>query len=101
MGDRLSEGIALAKVTRNGQITLPAAIRRAAGIEEGDLVAVSMEDGTITLVPKRLVDKTPVCFWTESWQHGEREASDDTAAGNPRAFDDAEDPARALEAGKT
>ena len=96
----MGEGIALAKVTRNGQTTLPAAIRRAAGIEEGDLAAVSIEDGTITLVPPRLDDKTPVYFWTESWQHGEREASDDTAAGNLRAFDDAEDLVRALEAGK-
>jgi len=96
----MNEEIALTKVTRNGQITLPAAIRRAAGIEEGDLVAVSIEDGIITLVPKRLVDKTQAYFWTESWQQGEREASDDIAAGNLRAFDDAGDLVRALEASK-
>jgi len=33
----MSDNGALANVTRNGQITLPAAIRRAAGIEEGVL----------------------------------------------------------------
>ena len=96
----MNEEIALTKVTRNGQITLPASIRRAAGIEEGDLVAVAIENGTITLVAKRLIDKTQAYFWTESWQQGEREASDDIAAGNLRAFDDAGDLVRALEAHK-
>jgi AbrB family looped-hinge helix DNA binding protein len=96
----MNEEIALTKVTRNGQITLPAAIRRAAGIEEGDLVAVSLENGTITLVAKRLIDKTQAYFWTEAWQKGEREASDDIASGNLRSFDNAEDLIRALEAGE-
>ena len=34
------ENLTLTKVTRNGQITIPAAVRRAANIEEGDLIAV-------------------------------------------------------------
>jgi hypothetical protein len=61
---------------------------------------VSIEGGTITLVAKRLVDKTQAYFWTEAWQKGERDASDDTASGRLRSCDNAEDLIRALEAGK-
>ena len=32
------------KVTRNGQITLPASVRKQLGIEEGDLVEIEVED---------------------------------------------------------
>ncbi len=80
----------LTKVTRNGQITLPAAVRRAAGIEEGDLVAVIIEGDTITLVPKRLVDKSQAYFWSDAWQQAEREASEDIAQGRVQSFSDVE-----------
>ena len=96
----MSEENTLTRVTRNGQITLPAAVRRAAGIEEGDLVAVTLEGDTITLVPKRLVDKSQAYFWSEAWQQAEREASQDLADGRVRSFDNVEDLIRALEAGK-
>lgn len=41
------------RITRKGQITIPAAIREALGIAEGDRVAVSYDDDTqlVTLVP--------------------------------------------------
>lgn len=90
----------LTRVTRNGQITLPAAVRRAAGIEEGDLVAVTIEGDTITLVPKRLVDKSQAYFWSEAWQQAEREATEDIAQGRVRSFDDVEALITALEAGE-
>jgi AbrB family looped-hinge helix DNA binding protein len=96
----MSEEATLTKVTRNGQITLPAAIRRAAGIEEGDLVAVTIEGDTITLVPKRLVDKSQAYFWSDAWQQAEREASEDIALGRVRSFSDVEALIAALEAGK-
>jgi AbrB family looped-hinge helix DNA binding protein len=97
----MGEEMTLTKVTRNGQITLPAAVRRAAGIEEGDLVAVTLEGDTITLVPKRLVDKSQAYFWSEAWQQAEREASDDIAQDLVRSFSDVEALIAALEARKT
>jgi AbrB family looped-hinge helix DNA binding protein len=35
----------LTRVTRKGQITVPAEVRRALGLREGDSVAVLLEDG--------------------------------------------------------
>jgi AbrB family looped-hinge helix DNA binding protein len=46
------------QVRSNGQITLPAATRRKAKIEEGDVLeAVVDDDGSIRLVPKTPVDR--------------------------------------------
>ena len=46
------------QVRSNGQITLPAATRRKAKLQEGDLLeAVVEDDGSIRLVPKTVVDR--------------------------------------------
>lgn len=46
------------QVRTNGQITLPAATRRKAKVEEGDLLEAIVEaDGSIRLVPKTAVDR--------------------------------------------
>jgi AbrB family looped-hinge helix DNA binding protein len=46
------------QVRSNGQITLPAATRRKAKLQEGDLLeAVVEKDGSIRLVPKTPVDR--------------------------------------------
>jgi hypothetical protein len=34
--------------------------------------------------PKKLVDAHQAWFWTDAWQAGEREASEDIAAGRTR-----------------
>jgi antitoxin PrlF len=39
----------LTTVTRKGQITVPVEIRRALGLQEGDRVAVHLENGRATL----------------------------------------------------
>jgi AbrB family looped-hinge helix DNA binding protein len=96
----MAEDPALTKVTRNGQITLPAAVRRAAGIKEGDLVAVTLDREAIVLTPKRLVDKSQAYFFTEAWQAGEREADQDIAAGQLTEYEDVEALIHSLKDGK-
>ena len=85
------------RVTRNGQVTLPAAIRREANVEEGDILAVHLEHDRIVLVPKRLIDKSQAYFWTKEWQEAEHEAERDLAEGRVRAYEDVEDLIAALE----
>lgn len=94
------EDFTLTKVTRNGQITLPAVVRRAANIEEGDLIAVVVEGDTIRLSPQKLIDKTQAYFWSDDWQKGELEASEDIDAGRIREFEDVDSLFDALEAGE-
>ena len=93
----MAEDIVLTKVTRNGQITLPASVRRLINIEEGDYIAVSVEGDTILLTPKRLIDKSQAYFWTEEWQRGEIEASEDIRAGRTSEFSDVEELIDSLE----
>jgi AbrB family looped-hinge helix DNA binding protein len=82
---------AYSKVTRHGQITLPASVRRELGVEKGDLVEIEIVDDRAMLIPKKLVDKGQAYFWTKRWQEGEREADNDIKAGQVRTFDSVEE----------
>ena len=81
-----AEGVALTKVTRHGQITLPSEVRRRMDIVEGDFIEVGIVQGKIVLTPKRLVDKSQAWFWTPGWQAAEAEAQSDIDAGRVAAF---------------
>ena len=77
----------LVKVTRGGQVTIPAEMRRQAGIDVGDYVEMRLQEGHLVLVPKQLIDKDQTWFWTKEWQATEREAEDDLRAGQVKEFD--------------
>ena len=77
---------AYSKVTRHGQITLPASVRKELGIEEGDLIEIEVVNERAVLMPKRLVDKNQAYFWTKKWQEAEREADEDIKAGRVKTF---------------
>jgi AbrB family looped-hinge helix DNA binding protein len=76
----------LTVVRDKGQVTIPAWIRQAAHLAEGDPLEVSLTRDGILLRPRKLVDTTQAWFWSESWQSGEREASGDIAAGRTRTY---------------
>ena len=78
---------AYSKVTRHGQVTLPASVRRELGVEEGDLVEIEVIEDRAVLIPKKLVDKSQAYFWTKRWQEGERGADEDIKAGRVKVFD--------------
>ena len=82
---------AYSKVTRHGQITLPASVRKKLGIEEGDLVEIETMDDRAVLMPKKLVDKNQAYLWTKEWQEAEREAGEDIKAGRVKTFDSPEE----------
>ncbi|MDQ6773985.1 MAG: AbrB/MazE/SpoVT family DNA-binding domain-containing protein [Candidatus Dormibacteraeota bacterium] len=55
---RKSNPTEIARLRSNGQLTLPAALRRAAELQEGDSVALLLqEDGSITLTPIVVMDR--------------------------------------------
>ena len=49
--------MAVVKVKSHYQVTLPPQIRAKAGVVVGDLFEAKVEGETITLVPKRLIDR--------------------------------------------
>ena len=76
------------QIRSNGQVTLPASVRRNAHLKEGDLLEVVIDaDGSIRLIPKVAVDRSQAYFWSERWQQGEREAEADLQAGRYEDFD--------------
>lgn len=90
----------LIKVTRNGQVTLPASVRRQLRVEEGDYLEVRVTENSIILTPKTLIDKSQAYFWTPQWQAAEREASADIAAGRVQEFEDVGDLVASLRAAR-
>jgi len=85
------------KVTRNGQITLPAPVRKSLGIEEGDLVEIEVIDDRAVLVPQKLIDKSQSYFWTKEWQAAEKQAEKDIQAGRMQTFETVEELIEELE----
>lgn len=90
----------LIRVTRGGQVTIPAALRREAGIEIGDYLEVRLEEHRLVLLPKEVVDRGQAFFWTEAWQLGEREAQKDLDEGRVERFETLEDLIADLDAGE-
>ena len=79
-----------------GQITLPDDVRRAAHLEEGDLLEAEITADGILLRPQKIIDSTQAWFWTAEWQQGEREADADIAAGRVSTFDSGDEMIAAL-----
>lgn len=84
------EADAMARTTlrAKGQLTLPEDIRRAARLEEGDLLEAEVSDsGEVILRPLATVDRSQAWFWTEEWQAGEREATGQARRGEGETFE--------------
>jgi AbrB family looped-hinge helix DNA binding protein len=79
-------------------VTIPAAVREAARLEEGDPVEVEIVDGGILLRPMKVIDATQAWFWTPEWQEGERQADEDLAAGRFDRYESDEEFLAALKA---
>jgi AbrB family looped-hinge helix DNA binding protein len=99
-GDCEMDAAALTKVTRHGQVTLPATVRRSLRLNEGDYVEVRVSGDDIILTPKKLIDASQAYFWTPSWQDAEHEADADIAAGRVREFDTGDDLIASLREGR-
>jgi antitoxin PrlF len=81
-----------------GQLTLPDEIRKAARLEEGDLLDVELTADGVLLRPQKVIDATQAWFWSPEWQAGEREADADRAAGKVESFSSDEELLGALRA---
>ncbi|KWX02244.1 AbrB/MazE/SpoVT family DNA-binding domain-containing protein [Carbonactinospora thermoautotrophica] len=79
---------ARARLRHKGQLTLPPEVRDALHIAEGDEVEFTItEEGEVLLRGMTSVPADQRWFWTAEWQDGEREASEQIAAGQGTRFD--------------
>ena len=87
-----------AQLRGKGQFTLPAQVRRALHLAEGDEVEFTVHrDGQVTLRGLTAIPTDQRWFWTEQWQDGEREASSAISAGNTTSYDSTEEFLAALD----
>jgi len=49
--------MAIVRVKTKYQVTLPTAVRERAGVNVGDVLEATVEEGKITLTPKSIVDR--------------------------------------------
>ena len=84
-------------IRAKGQVTIPQDVREAAHLEEGDPVEIELTADGILLRPKKLIDASQAWFWTQQWQQGEHEASEDIKAGRVTTFGSAAALLEALE----
>ena len=81
----------LLHIRSNGQITLPATLRRKANLNDGDLLEVVLSpDGILMLIPRTVIPKDQEYLYTPRWQAGEKEADADIQAGRIKKFDEVE-----------
>jgi len=74
-----------------GQVTIPAEIRKAVSLVEGDPLEVVLVAEGILLRPQKVIDATQAWFWDATWQRGEREAAIELEAGRGERFDSGEE----------
>jgi antitoxin PrlF len=89
----------LLQLRSNGQMTLPATIRKQARVKEGDSFEAHVdEEGVFHLVPQVVIERSQLYFWSDRWQDGERETDEDLRAGRYEDFEDIETLIEELEA---
>lgn len=85
--------MALSKMTRHGQITIPKSLRDAWRLQEGDYVEVTKDEEGILLRPKKtmIIDPDQAYYWTDDWQKREQKADDDIRAGRVHKLESIDD----------
>ncbi|MBU0608584.1 MAG: AbrB/MazE/SpoVT family DNA-binding domain-containing protein [Armatimonadetes bacterium] len=76
------------RVKDKAQITLPARVRRALGIKEGDVLRVSLEHGRVVLTPQATLDDLPEVELTPEGKRLLQESLQAEGEGRTREFSD-------------
>jgi AbrB family looped-hinge helix DNA binding protein len=84
-------------VRNKGQVTIPADVRRAVNLEEGDPIEVELVEGGILLRPQKVIDATQAWFWSRAWQERVRRSVEQIEAGEGERFETDEEFLAALD----
>jgi AbrB family looped-hinge helix DNA binding protein len=85
---READEMARLTLRAKGQLTLPDNVRKAAKLQEGDLIEAEVtENGEVILRPLATVARSQAWFWTPEWQAGEREATEQIRRGEVKRYE--------------
>ena len=86
------------RLRQKGQITLPAEVREALQVEDGDEIEFELTpDGRVLMSGLKMIPADQAWFWTESWQEAEREASAQLTRGEGQVSTTSEDFLKSLD----
>ena len=68
--------MAITRISPKHQITIPKEAFEKLHLEVGDFLEVDVTEEGLLLVPKKLISKDQVWFWTKEWQQKEKEADE-------------------------
>lgn len=88
---RETDQVSRAVVRAKGQLTLPKEIRDALQVGEGDDVSFTVTSDGVLLRGLKSIPAEQAWFWTGEWQRGEREASEQLAAGQGALYADGDE----------
>jgi len=71
----------ITRVSPKHQITIPKEAFEKLRLEVGDFLEVNVTEEGLLLIPKKLVSKDQVWFWTKEWQEKEKEADEAISKG--------------------
>ena len=71
----------ITRVSPKHQITIPKEVFEKLRLEVGDFLEVEATQGGLLLVPKKLIPKDQLWFWTKEWQKREKEADEAIGRG--------------------
>jgi len=71
----------ITRVSPKHQITIPKEAFEKLHLEVGDFLEVNVTEDGLLLIPKKLVSKDQVWFWTKEWQEKEKEADEAISKG--------------------
>lgn len=74
-------GGATTRIGPKHQVTIPKQVFKGLQLEIGDYLEVQAKDSHITMVPKKLISRSQLWFYTPEWQQKEKEADKAIAHG--------------------
>jgi len=80
-GVNLEDPMAITRISPKHQITIPKEAFEKLRLEVGDFLEVGVTEEGLLLIPKKLISKDQVWFWTKEWQQKEKEADEAIAKG--------------------
>ncbi len=71
----------ITRISPKRQITIPKEAFEKLQLEVGDFLEADVTEEGLLLIPKKLISKDQIWFWTKEWQKKEREADEAIARG--------------------